>query len=187
MKRSVAPVLVFLFLLTGCANAKSHINRALELRTRLYQSQGCSFTAVITADYGDQLYQFTLSCQGDNLGNLAFTVVEPETISGITGHIAQQGGKLTFDDAVLEFPLMADGLLTPVSAPWLLLKTLRGGYLTSAGMEGELLRLAVDDSYEEDALHLDIWLDGENRPVQADIYYDERRILSLTIGDFQIL
>lgn len=185
--RKFAALVLVLFLLTGCSNAKTYINRALELRTRLYQSEGCAFTAVVTADYGDQLYQFTLSCQGDNRGNLAFTVLAPETISGITGHISQQGGKLTFDDAALEFPLMADDLLTPVSAPWLLLKTLRGGYLTSAGMEGELLRLAVDDSYEEDALHLDIWLDGEDRPVQADIYYDERRILSLTIEDFRIV
>ena len=186
MRKTAALVLVLL-LLSGCSNAKSYINRALELRTRLYQSEGCSFTAGITADYGDQVYQFTLSCRGDSQGNLAFTVAEPETIAGITGHISQKGGKLTFDDAALDFPLMADGLLTPVSAPWLLLKTLRGGYLTSAGMEGDLLRLAVDDSYEEDALHLDIWLDGEDCPVQADIYYDERRILSLTIKDFRIL
>lgn len=185
MKKMGALVLA-MFLLAGCSNAKNYINRALELRSRLHRSEGCSFTAGITADYGDQLYQFTLSCQGDSQGNLAFTVMEPETIAGITGNISNRGGELTFDDSVLEFPLMADGLLTPISAPWLLLKTLRGGYLTSAGMEGELLRLAVDDSYEEDALHLDIWLDGEDRPVQADICYDERRILSLTIEDFQI-
>lgn len=186
MKKIGALILV-VFLLAGCSNAKSYIDRALQLRTRLYQSQGCSFTAEITADYGDQLYQFTLACQGDARGDLAFTVVAPETIAGIAGHISQQGGKLTFDDAALEFPLMADDQLTPVSAPWLLIKTLRGGHLTSAGMEGELLRLAVDDSYEEDALHLDIWLDDADRPVQADIYYDERRILSLAIEDFQIL
>lgn len=185
--KKIGVLTLMLCLLAGCSNAKSYIDRGLQLRTRLYQSQGCTFTADITADYGDQLYQFTLTCQGDDRGDLAFTVVSPETIAGITGHISQQGGKLTFDDAALEFPLMADDQLTPVSAPWLLLKTLRGGYLTSAGMEGELLRLAVDDSYEEDALHLDIWLDGDDRPVQADIYYDERRILSLNIEDFRIL
>lgn len=186
MKKTGTLVLAVL-LLTGCTNAKAYINRALELRSRLLQSEGCSFTAAITADYGDQLYDFTLSCRGDNLGNLAFTVMEPESIAGITGLISQEGGKLTFDGTALEFPLMADDLLTPVSAPWLLLKTLRGGYLTGAGEEGELLRLSIDDSYEEDALHLDIWLDSEDRPVRADILYDGRRILSLTIGEFQIL
>lgn len=185
MKRIPALLLVLL-LLSGCANARNQIDRALELRTRLLQGEGCSFTAGITADYGDQLHTFTLECRGDRQGNLAFTVVEPETISGITGIIGSEGGKLTFDDTALDFPLLADGQVTPISAPWLLLKTLRGGYLTGAGNEGELLRLAVDDSYEEDALHLDIWLDAENKPVQADVLYDGRRILSLTIGNFQI-
>lgn len=185
MKRIPALFLVLL-LLSGCANARNQIDRALGLRTRLLQGEGCSFTAGITADYGDQLHTFTLSCQADRQGNLAFTVLEPETIAGITGNISSEGGKLTFDDTALEFPLLADGQVAPISAPWLLLKSLRGGYLTGAGDEEDLLRLAVDDSYEEDALHLDIWLDAEDRPVQADILYDGRRILSLTIADFQI-
>ncbi len=38
------------------------------------------------------------------------------------------------------------------------MKTLRSGYITSAGMDGGRLRLTIDDSYEDDALHLDIWL-----------------------------
>ena len=167
--KKVPALLLILLLLSGCANARDQIDRALGLRSRLLQGEGCSFTAGITADYGDQLHTFTLECRGDRQGNLAFTVTEPETIAGITGIISGDGGKLTFDDTALDFPLLADGQVTPVSAPWLLLMTLRGGYLTGAGEEGELLRLAVDDSYEEDALHLDIWLDGEDRPVQADI------------------
>lgn len=186
MKRIPALLLVLL-LLSGCANARNQIDRALFLRTRLLQGEGCSFTARITADYGEQLHTFTLDCKGDHLGNLIFTVAEPETIAGITGLISTEGGKLTFQDTALEFPLLADGQVTPISAPWLLLKTLRGGYLTGAGEEGNLLRLTVDDSYEEDALHLDIWLNGENMPVQADILYDGRRILSLAIAEFQIL
>ena len=184
--KKVPALLLILLLLSGCANARDQIDRALGLRSRLLQGEGCSFTAGITADYGDQLHTFTLECRGDRQGNLAFTVTEPETIAGITGIISGDGGKLTFDDTALDFPLLADGQVTPVSAPWLLLMTLRGGYLTGAGEEGELLRLAVDDSYEEDALHLDIWLDGEDRPVQADILYDGRRILSMTIANFQI-
>lgn len=185
--KKMAVLIVSLLLLTGCGNARNRIDRAMALRSRLLQGEGCSFTAGITADYGDQLYTFTLSCQADKLGNLKFTVLEPGSIAGITGLISQEGGKLTFDDTALEFPLMADEQLTPVSAPWVFLKTLRGGYLTSAGEEGENLRLTIDDSYEEDALHLDIWLDGSDNPVQADILYDGRRILSLTIGEFQIL
>jgi len=36
------------------------------------------------------------------------------TISGITGSLSQNGGKLTFDDKALAFDVMADGLVSPV-------------------------------------------------------------------------
>lgn len=184
--KKAASLLLTLLLLTGCSDSRARIDRAMELRSRLLSSDGCGFTAEITADYGDELHTFSMDCTCDSQGNLSFTVTEPETISGITGTIAQDGGRLTFDDTALEFPLLADDQLTPVSAPWIFLKTLRGGYLTSAGEEGELLRLTIDDSYEEDALHLDIWLNADNTPVRADILYDGRRILSLSIADFRI-
>lgn len=158
----------------------------MALRSRILQSQQCSFDAEITADYGDKLHQFAVSCQGDNNGDLTFLVNQPETISGITGKLTDSGGKLTFDETALQFDTMADDQITPVSAPWIFLKTLRSGNLTSAGMEGDLLRLSIDDSYEEDALHLDIWLDEEDTPKRAEILYAGRRILSLDVKNFQI-
>ena len=182
----IAVAVILLSLLVGCKGEDRELDRAMALRAELL-AHGCSFDAEITADYGDKLYTFTLSCEGDALGNLGFTVKAPETIEGIAGTIAADGGKLKFEDTVLAFPLLADEQITPVSAPWLLLKTLQGGYLTSAGMDGEYLRLTVNDSYEEDALQLDIWLDSEDRPIRADILYDGRRILALSVLNFQIM
>ena len=49
------------------------------------------------------------------------------------------------------------------------------------------VRLSIDDRYEEDALHLDIWLDAESLPSRADIFYDDRRILSLTVKNFTVV
>lgn len=178
-------MLVLLMMLSGCTGKEAELERAMDLRTKLLVS-GCTFDAKITADYGDEIYTFSVTCEGDSQGNLGFTVMEPETIAGITGVIVNETGKLTFDDAALTFPLLADDQVTPVSAPWLLLKTLRGGYLTAAGMEDDLLRLTIDDSYEEDALQLDIWLDGGNCPLRAEILYDGRRILTMEVSNFQI-
>lgn len=177
--------MLLVLLLAGCSETETRINRVLELRSTLLKNS-CTFTAEITADYGDKLFTFTLECAGDEEGNLTFSVAKPESISGITGTITGEGGFLTFDDAALQFDLLADGQVTPVSAPWLLLKTLRGGYLTAAGEDGDLLRVTIDDSYAEDALQLDIWLSSENLPVQGEILYDGCRILSMTIGNFQI-
>lgn len=174
-----------LLMLCGCSGKDAEIQRAIDLRMKLLNS-GCTFDAEITADYGDEVYEFSVSCEGDSEGNLAFSVTEPESIAGITGLIDQEGGKLTFEDTALTFPLLADGQVSPVSAPWIFLKTLRGGYLSSAGIEGDLLHLTIDDSYEENAMQLDIWLNAENIPVRADILYDGCRILALTVNNFQI-
>lgn len=185
MKR-MGLLLILLLLLSGCASAAGEIERGMALRSRLLSAEGCSFDAVVTADYGDKLYTFSLSCEADSGGNLSFTVTEPETIAGITGQIGEDGGRLTFDDTALQFDLMADDQISPVSAPWVFLKTLRSGYLTSACMEEELLRLTIDDSFEDDALQLDIWLGDGDLPVRAEMLYDDRRILSLDVTNFQI-
>lgn len=185
MKRFLAICLALL--LTGCSGAKKEINRGIALRSKLLSAQGCSFSVSVTADYGTELFSFRAACTGDNHGGLDFTVESPEEIEGITGRIADEKGKLTYDGMALAFPLLAEGMLNPVSAPWILLKTLRGGCITGAGEDGELLKLYVDDSYSDDALNLNIWLDAEDTPVRAEIGYAGRRYLSLEIENFQIL
>jgi len=175
--------LLFLVCLSGCG-ASEEIERGMALRSSLLRSSG-SFDTEITADYGEKCHVFSMQCDFDESGNLGFEVTAPEEISGITGNIRNATGALTFDDTVLYFDLLTDDQLSPVSAPWIFLKTLRSGYLTSAGKEEELLRLSIDDSYEEDALHLDIWLNGDNIPEYAEIVYDGRRILSLDVENFR--
>lgn len=182
MKRIFA-VLCLLLLLSGCAGQQDEMDRALALRSKL-QAQNTQFDAVITADYGDKTYTFSAQCQVDSGGDLTFTVSAPQTISGITGTMTASGGKLTFDGKALSFPLLADGQITPVSAPWVLMKTLRSGYLTSCGREGELIRVAIDDSYADDALHLDVWLDQNDLPMRGEILWKGRRILSIEVKNF---
>lgn len=186
MKRNLAFLLLLTVLLSGCGG-NSELDRAMTMRERLLSANGCTFDAEITADYGDKVYSFSMSCQTDQDGTVAFTVNQPESISGITGEVSGNGGKLTFDESALAFELLADGQITPVSVPWLLIHTLRSGYLTSCGTDGENLRVSIDDSYEEDALHLDIWLDSEDLPVRGEVIWQERRILSLEVKNFTLL
>ena len=186
MKRLMALVSLVL-ILSGCSGTQKEMDRAMSLRTKLLGSQECTFTAEITADYGDKTYSFSLDCVSNSQGDLQFTVLLPDTISGITGVISEETGALTFDDVVLYFEHLADGQVTPVSAPWIVIHTLRGGYLTACALEDNLLHLTIDDSYQEDALRLEIWLDEGDAPVHADIIWQNRRILSVDISNFQIL
>ena len=184
--KKFAALMIALVILTGCTGKRDEMDRAMNLRAALLGSGGCTFTAHICADYGDAVHEFTLYCEGMNNGNLGFRVEKPETISEITGRFKGEEGALTFDDVALTFPLLADDQVTPVSGPWIFLKTLLGGYLTACNQEEEYLHLTINDSYEEDALQLEIWLDGENRPVQVEIVYDGRRILTMEIENFLI-
>lgn len=171
----------------GCRNKNVELERGLALRQRLLCSSGCSFEAEITADYEDKLYTFAMSCREDPQGTILFTVTAPETLSGISGTISVDGGMLTFDDKAVCFPLMAEGRLSPVSTPLLILQALKGGYIRAAGREEGMLRLTLDESYEEDALQLDIWADETDVVVKADVLVEGRRILSAEVRNFQIL
>jgi hypothetical protein len=184
--KRIALLLCALLLLTGCSGKNEEMDTALGLRSKLL-SKAVSFDAQITADYADKTYTFSMKCQADTQGNLTFTVIEPELISGITGTVSATGGKLTFDDVALSFELLADGQFSPVSGPWILMKTLRSGYLTSCTQEGDAFRISIDDSYKEDALHLDIWLNSEDAPIRGEIMWQGRRLLSIDVKNFTFL
>jgi hypothetical protein len=128
-----------------------------------------------------------MHCKSDHQGDVIFTVTQPDTISGISGQLTGEGGDLTFEDTVLHFEWMAEEQLSPISAPWILMKTLRSGYMTSACREDGVIRLSMDDSYEKEALRLDIWLNEDQMPERAEILYDAKRILSITVENFLIL
>lgn len=179
-------IICLLFFLSGCTNENDSLDRVLALRSKLL-SQAVEFDAVITADYSDKIYTFGVHCSADVRGQLTFNVSEPDTIAGITGTVSSNGGKLTFDDQALAFPTLADGQLSPVSAPWVLMNTLRSGYLTSAGLDGDNVRIAIDDSYADNALHLDIWLDGQDLPSRGEILWKGRRILSVEVKNFRFV
>jgi len=179
-------LLCVLFTLSGCSREDPNMAAALALRQCLNQAKSCMFQAVITADYGEQIYRFRTECTADREGNLRFVVAEPESIAGISGEIYATGGRLTFDDAVLGFPLLADGMLTPVSGPWIFFRSLRSGYLTSCGVSDAGILITVNDSYQEDALQLDIWLNENTLPFYCEIFWQGRRVLSLEIEDFVI-
>ena len=173
-------------LLAGCAGARDTMDRAMALRSALL-AKGAEFDAAVTADYGDKTYSFGMHCRMEAQGKVTFSVTAPETIAGITGTVSASGGKLTFDGNALAFTLLADGQVSPVSGPWLLMKTLRSGYLTSCGVEDGCLRIAIDDSYEDDALHLDVWLDESDCPKRGEILWKGRRILTVEIENFVFL
>jgi len=181
--------LCFLLLisLSGCSGETGEMERAMALRSKLLKTQQWSFAADITADYGERMYCFSIESQADGEDTVFFQITAPETIAGITGKIDDDGGKLIFDDTAVHFDLLTDEQLSPVSGPWILVKTLKSGYITAACQEEEGLRVTADDSYEEKPLTLDIWLDEKDLPSRAEILYNGRRILTLAVKNVEIV
>ncbi len=184
MKRFLS-LLIALCCLSGCGTEQS-LDPVLTLRQQLQQTPA-AFDCRITADYGEETYTFAMGCQLDAHGNLSFQVTEPEAISGITGKVEAGQGSLLFDSTVLSFPLLADGLLSPASAPWILFTAIRSGYMQSAGPDGDLTMVRLKDSYGEDAFQAELWLDGDHKPVRGEILWKDRRILALSVSNFRFL
>ena len=172
-------------ILTGCSSENRELKAVMQLRDRLLSSEGCSFQTEVTADYGNSVHTFSMDCEADAAGTLHFVITKPLTISGIQGSISDSGGNIEFEDQMLFFPLLTDDLLVPASAPWIFVKALRSGYITSACTEESLIHVTVNDSYAEDALTLDIWME-ESKPIHAEILHDGKRILSLAVKSFVI-
>lgn len=171
----------------GCSAVHHEMNDVISLRQSMLQGNSCEFSATITADYGDNIYNFVMKCTTDPDCNMRFEVVSPDTISGITGVITQSDGKLTFDEHELLFATVADGQLTPVTAPWVFMNALRSGYIRGCGKDGDGIHIQIDDSYADNAMQLEIWTDNACVPVRCEILWDGRRILSIDVADFKIL
>ena len=186
MKRLIL-LFACVFVLIGCDRSKDDMDRALAFRQNLLQQNGCRFDCDLTADYGDILYQFSLSCQADSNGVLSFTVTAPESISGIAGTISKTGANVKFDDTVLGFPILSEDLPTPLSAPYLFLTALRGGYIRACDMQGNIMSLTIADTYEEDSIVMNIKLDEDQKPISCEFIWHGRRILSMLITSFNHL
>lgn len=185
MRKLVVLLLSFLLgLLPGCGGSQDATAQAMDLRARLLSSNGYTFDTEVTADFGDKVYTFAMNCRADNAGNVTFTVILPETIAGISGVIDSNGGKITFDDVALAFGLLADGRLTPVSAPWVLVHTLHYGYITACAQTDSGVMISINDSYEDEALNLSVYLGRDGLPAEAEIFWNGRRVLSLTVKNF---
>jgi hypothetical protein len=68
----------------------------------------------------------------------------------------------------------------------LLVKTLKSGYLRSCTETATGFEISADDSYAEVSLQLNIVI-KENRPSVAEIFWDGRRILTVSVENFRYL
>ena len=174
-------------ILFGCGRQEDGVSVAMDLRQRLLIAEKSSFDAVITADYGDRMYTFNLACVVLNNGAVEFTVVSPHTIAGIAGSVSDGTGKLIFDDTVLLFEPLTQGQLTPIIGPWLMFKAILGGYIRSVANLNGQYEITIDDSFKSECFQTILTLDTDHNPLFCEIFWNERRILSIQISNYSLL
>lgn len=185
MRRWIAiATLSVLFFLWGCKSQDSHLSGAIEFRSKLVQAQGCAFQAAVTADFETEILRFLLDCDTDAQGNVSFTLLEPETLAGITATVSKGGGKITYDGLSVDFGLLAQESIAPAAAPALILDSWISGYILSAGETEGLYVVSYEQEFEGMLLEVESIFKNE-LPISAEICYNDRRILAVQISEFQ--
>ena len=174
-------------ILCGCGKTQSELDKAMLLRERIIAAEACTFDANITADYADEIYAFGMHCSVDTNGDVHFLVTDPDVISGIEGVLTGENGSLTFDNQILAFEMLADGQLTPVSGPWIMIRGIRNGYVHCGNKEDNGYYLQIDDSFKGSPVTIELWLDESYLPTGCEIIWEGRRLLSITVSNFTIL
>lgn len=185
MKKLIA-LCACVILLAGCsALPKQPTQHAVDFRTALMGAEGCKFTADVTAEYEDRVYAFTLQTETIG-GETTLQVLSPESIAGIQATITEEGAKLEFDSAILDFGKMANGYVSPVSAPWLLEQCWRSAYIAYAGPDEDYERVTYLQGYQEAELSVDTWFLDQS-PVYAEVVWNDIRCLQMEIKDFAFI
>ena len=186
MKRLLAVWMVLCFF-SGCAANKAGADPSLTLRNELQKGSECSFRCTVTADYGDSITAFTMDCVSSGNGDMTITLVEPETICGIQGIISQESGALTFEDKVLLVQLLADGQITPICSPWLMVRTLLGGIVRATECSANGSQVIYDDVFSSEPFQMYAQLNGDHIPVICEFVWQGRRIITVQVDNFKIL
>lgn len=188
-RRLIAILVLILLMFSSCTKEGQHseLQPAMDFRAGLLNSGGAQFTAEVTADYGEEVYTFTLDCKYVTDGTTEIDVAAPDTLCGIKAQIENDTGRLTFFDTELTFGTLADGTVTPLSAPAVLGRCWQSAYIASSGKEEKTLRVSYEDGFDADQLLVDTWFSQKGIPIYAEICYNESCVLKLTISDFSLL
>lgn len=183
MRRLVAVLMMLLCLpVAGCQKQTNPMQEALDFRTSLLSSEGCSFVCDVEADYGEKVYSFSLLCRCDDDG-AEMQIIAPENIAGITATVCDGETTLSFDGVRLEYGNLANGYVAPLACPWLLTGAWSEDYIAYAGADGDATRVTWLRGYNDEELTIDTWFSSQI-PVFAEISYDGQRVLTIKIRDF---
>ncbi len=180
------PLLAAGALLSGCSReARSEVQEALDFRTALLAAERCAFSADVSADFGERVCDFTLSCAYEPEADRAeLTVSAPESIAGISAAVEGAEAQVSFDEVSLELGTTAGGHLAPLRLPQLLGSAWAYGYVEAQAKEGDGWLVSYRLGSDEEALLCQTWFTAQMTPVAAEIYSEGLCVLRAELENF---
>jgi outer membrane lipoprotein-sorting protein len=177
---------LFLLLAACAAGGGKAEERALEARTRMISMERCSFTAEISADYGNRTYDFTVTASYQKDGESILSVTKPDSLSGISVTYSS----LSFDGARIETGSLSSQGLSPLSAFPALLAAARTGDIAETGFETlggiEAICFTCRESADGETLEQKLWFDpATGAPLRGEILVNGDLAIACVFTQFQ--
>lgn len=184
MRLKLAVPMMILLLLCACGAGNTSAQTPIAFRTSLNESIECSFTVAVTADYGEYIREFLLSCEtGPDSAGL--TVLEPEVARGIRAEVSGEDAQVSFEDTVLAVEDFSSRRISPMAAPYILSEAWRGGYISATGMDGEYESVEYLLGYGTEELTITTFFSDE-LPVRAEISDGENVLITCGITELSM-
>lgn len=190
MKKRLLFLPMMLLLLTGCGGGQEGKTGAealaVAIRGEYMAMTGYSLQAQVNADYGQRVYDFTLSVTSDG-EETTVVIQEPEMLAGVTARMDGDEGTLEYEDLSLETGFLDGESLSPVSALPTLVEAARTQYIDRCTLADGVLEVHCADP-EEDAgtgREVTLWFDAQTHALTGgEISQDGRRVITCEITEF---
>lgn len=185
VKKTLALTITIVLLLCSCGQkVQEKEELAMDIRANFLASETVNMTALVTADYGDRVYEFKMTYTGTgDAGDIK--ILSPEEIAGLMAHVSATDGTIEYDGAELYTGALTEDGLSPAGAIPVLIGQWRGGYIKTATREKlgetETLCIATDIS---DTVSQNTWFDTESLvPLRSELYNNGQMVVSCQFAD----
>lgn len=190
MKKRLLFLPMMLLLLAGCGGRQEGEQGAealaVAIRGEYLAMTGYSLQAQVNADYGQRVYDFTLSVTSDGK-ETTVTVREPEMLSGVTARINGEEGVLEYDGLSLETGFLDGNSLSPVGALPVLMEAVRSQYMAGCTLADGMLEVYCADPEQRPGTgqEVKLWFDAQTHALTGgEISQDGRRVIDCQITEF---
>lgn len=178
-------LMISLILLAGCASGGDWEEKWGERRDELAAARELSFTARLSADLGETVFDCAMDCRRAD-GGTEVRITEPELAEGVTVRFENGGASVGYGGTELYLGETDAGVPTPAQSVPMIFDALTSGHAVSLWTEsedgGELLCAQI---YAGEDVSVLLWLDaGELEPRYAEIVCAGRAVISCEISDF---